>query len=342
MRFQNKFSYHQDLNGSDRKTDLGPEIRRLRIAIGGHLWTPKLRYYVHHSLDRGDSRLFLAYTEYHITPDLEFGFGQFTVDATRQFLTISNNLGMVDRSIVDKRFMLFFDLGAWVQYKHNVGDQVLKYAFNITGGEGPNVDIDPDGYNYIGRIDWLPLGSFKKGGDFVETDLFYEESPKLAIGSAISFNNNAVRIDGERGAFLFDQNTDITTYIADAVFKYRGYSVSFEYVNRDNSKVEFLDSNNQPFPIFEGEGYYIQSGKVINRKQAFVGRVSRIIPSHRIEEYVSESVSTTQTKALAGYTRFLKGHDLKWQIDAGVVFLDDQIEDVEHQLVIRTQFHINF
>jgi len=341
LRFQNKFAYHQDLDGTKRETDLGPEIRRLRIAVGGHIWSEKLRYYIHHSLDRGNSRLFLAYTQYHPTPDLEFGFGQFTVDATRQFLTNSNHLGMVDRSIADKRFMLFFDLGAYIRYKKQLGNHVFKGAFNITGGEGPNVDINPDGYNYIGRLDWLPLGSFKQGGDFVELDIAYEESPKIAFGTAISFNNNAVRIDGERGAFLFEQNTDITTYILDGVLKYKGASLSFEYVDRTNSKVEFIDSNNEPFPIFEGEGYYVQAGKVINKKYAFVGRISRIQPSHRIQEYVGESISTTQTKALAGYTRFLKGHDLKWQIDAGVVFLDDHISDVDHQLVIRTQIHIN-
>ena len=341
LRFQNKFAYHQDLDGNDRETDLGPEIRRLRIAVGGHIWSEKLRYYIQHSLDRGNSRLFLAYTEYHPTPDLEFGFGQFTVDATRQFLTSSNNLGMVDRSIADKRFMLFFDLGAYIRYKKQLGNQVFKGAFNLTGGEGPNVDINPDGYNYIGRLDWLPLGSFKQGGDFVELDIAYEESPKVAFGSAISFNNNAVRIDGERGAFLFQQNTDITTYIIDGVFKYKGASLSFEYIDRTNNKVEFIDSNNEPFPIFEGEGYYVQAGKVINKKHAFVARVSRIQPSHRIQEYVGESISTTQTKALGGYTRFLKGHDLKWQIDAGVVFKDDHISEVDHQLVIRTQIHIN-
>lgn len=341
LRFQNKFAYHQDLDGTERETDLGPEIRRLRIAVGGHIWSEKLRYYIHHSLDRGNSRLFLAYTEYHPTANLEFGFGQFTVDATRQFLTNSNHLGMVDRSIADKRFMLFFDLGAYIRYKKQFGNQVVKGAFNLTGGEGPNVDIDPAGYNYIGRLDWLPMGSFKQGGDFVELDVAYEESPKIAFGTAISFNNNAVRIDGERGAFLFQQNTDITTYVLDGVFKYKGASFSFEYVDRTNSKVEFIDSNNQPFPIFEGEGYYVQAGKVINKKHAFVGRVSRIQPSHRIQEYVGESISTTQTKVLGGYTRFLKGHDLKWQTDAGVVFLDDHISEVNHQLVIRTQIHIN-
>jgi len=340
VRFQNKYALHQDLDGN-KKTDLGSEIRRLRISMGGHVWSPRLRYYIHHSLDRGESRLFLAYTEYHFTPDLEIGFGQFTVDATRQFLTTSNHLGMVDRSITDKRFMLFFDLGAYIHYRKKWGNQVFKGAFNLTGGEGINVDINPDGYNYTGRLDWLPFGAFKKKGDFVETDIYFEEKFKLALGGAVSFNNNAVRADGERGSFLFENNTDITTYILDGVLKYRGHSLSFQYVDRHNSEVEFLDTAGETEIIFEGEGYTVQTARVFQSRHAVVFRASRILPSHRIEEYVGNTVSTTQTKLLGGYTRFLKGHDLKWQIDAGVVFLDRQTENVDHQIVIRTQFHIN-
>ena len=44
------------------------------------------------------------------------------------------------------------------------------------------------GLKYGGRLDVLPLGEFKSGNDGVGADFVREESPKLLVGGAMSYN----------------------------------------------------------------------------------------------------------------------------------------------------------
>ena len=343
FRFQNKLTYQQNLDGVTTTPRFGNEIRRLRFKVNAWVFNPKLRFGIHHTLDRGQSRLFIAKTEYRFTDDLTVGFGQFTVDGSRQFKINSNHLATVERSMVDLRFMLFFDQGIYIDYTFRPGNTIVNTHLNITGGEGINTPINTSGYNYVGRVDFLPLGAFKKNGQLVAGDLYYEETFKMAIGGAYAFNNNAVRLDGERGTFLFNDNTDITSIFIDGIFKYRGNSASFLYTRRTNSDFTSVDANNVSIPIFEGSGYLIQAGHIENKKHGIFARFERLLPSHRLSDlFLTDEITTSRTKLLGSYTLFLNGHDLKWQVDAGISFLDQPMADMTHELLVRTQIHINF
>ena len=57
--------------------------------------------------------------------------------------------------------------------KGNIGNIVLKKAFAISLGNGRNVKIDDDenGYQYTGRIEFLPMGEFTGKRDYYGVDL---------------------------------------------------------------------------------------------------------------------------------------------------------------------------
>lgn len=348
IRFQNLYSYVQNLDDSDADILAESEIRRLRFMASGYVYSPKIRYSIHHSLDRGNNRLFMAYMEFRPTKNLQLGAGQFKSHASRQFLVSSNNLAVLDRSTTDQRFMLFFDQGLYLKYQLNVGPVPVKTFFDFTAGEGINTHADTKGYQYVARADILPLGAFKGGGDYKEGDLAYEEDLKIAIGGAYTFNNNTTRADGERGAFLASESFDLETIFLDGVAKYRGASLSFMYTERNNSGLTSLTAqpagisfDDLQIPVFEGNGYYVQGGYIINGKHGIFGRVEHINPSDDLRDNVGPTWNKS-TKVLGNYTLFMKGHSLKWQIEGGLILNDRPSQDLEHLLSLRTQFHINF
>jgi hypothetical protein len=348
IRLQNLYSYVQNLDDSDQDILVESEIRRLRFMATGYVYSPKIRYNIHHSLDRGNLRLFMAFLEFQVKENLKFGVGQFKSHASRQFLVSSGNLAVLDRSTTDQRFMLFFDQGIYLKYNFDLGPVPVKTFFDFTAGEGINTHADPKGYQYVARVDFHPLGAFKAGGAYKEGDLAYEEDLKIALGGAYTFNNNTTRTDGERGTFLAAESFDLETIFLDGVAKYQGASLSFMYTDRTNSGLTSLTA--QPagisfdalsVPVFEGNGYYVQAGYIIDGKHGIFGRVEHINPADDLLDNVGPTWNKS-TKVLGNYTLFMKGHTLKWQIEGGLIFNDRPQQDLEHLLSIRTQFHINF
>ena len=58
-------------------------------------------------------------------------------------------------------------------HKGNIGNIVLKKAFAISLGNGRNVKIDDgeNGYQYTGRIEFLPMGEFTGKRHYFGADL---------------------------------------------------------------------------------------------------------------------------------------------------------------------------
>ena len=52
---------------------------------------------------------------------------------------------------------------------------------------------DENGYQYTGRIEFLPMGEFTGKGDYYGADLAREKTLKMAIGITADYNNNAFR-----------------------------------------------------------------------------------------------------------------------------------------------------
>lgn len=183
----------------------------------------------------------------------------------------------------------------------------------LTTGDGRNAPAMNDGLAYTGRLEWLPFGVFTKDGDFMEGDLYREPVPKLALGFTASFNHKAQKSGGQTGPD-FPEPRDITTVIADFVFKYNGFSLAAEWIQKSSDN-PFYDPGSDPFPLLHmlvGRGYNSQVSYINRRDLEFALRYALVDPERSLDNYEAR-----REEILLGVTRYLRGHRVKLQSHLG-------------------------
>jgi phosphate-selective porin OprO and OprP len=241
FRMQNWANYYtvstSDLSAAS--TDF--VVRRLRLRFGGNVFTPNLTFNLQLSFSRSDQDVTEQYFAHivrdamlfwNFSPDLQVGFGQTKLPGNRQRVISSGDLEFADRSIVNGAFTTDRDFGFQGFWRPIKGDVVVNLRGAITEGDGRNQKAIPGGgLAYTGRVEVLPFGSFKGGGDYFEGDILRESTPKVSIGLTAHHNEGTTRNRGTLGEALFAQrNADII--YADALLKYSGLSVYGEYAQR--------------------------------------------------------------------------------------------------------------
>ncbi len=79
----------------------------------------------------------------------------------------------------------------------------MREKFSISQGEGRNVtEGNEGGLQYTGRLEFLPFGTFKSKGDYSQSDLKREATPKLMVGFTYNYNQDAVRERGFAGDYM--------------------------------------------------------------------------------------------------------------------------------------------
>jgi hypothetical protein len=205
--------------------------------------------------------------------------------------------------------------------------------FAITSGDGRNSfgadsrDTDLGGFKIGGRLDVYPLGYFTPGNDQYTADLAHESKLKILVGFAGSTNQGASNAVGEgHGDFLlFDADgknnlVDYNQIYADALFKYKGFSLLAEYANASASNLErqFVDAAATqvlaPQQIGEyfilGDSFSLQTGYVTKSGISFDVRYENTKPefNDNINSLLPDSNSYT-----LGLTKYFKSNNLKIQ-----------------------------
>lgn len=315
-------------------------IRRGRAQFRGFIFHGKMDYFIQLGMDKGTVRLLNA--EYRWIPDknTQIAFGQLFPPSGRQFHTVSKVFQMIDRSPVSRFFFMGWDLGVRIDKTFPVSESfAFKTAGAVTHGEGMNTKTAKGGWAYTARLDLLPFGLFNKGGDYSESDLYREPTPKLALGTAYYLNTDAFT---EYGNAAWDGVEDnIGIFYADFVFKYNGLSLLGEYINRtvDN---EILNVNGVPLhsAVISGNGFNIQGGKFISKTLEPTFRFSLLNPNENSQNFRNDF--NRQEKYTLGLNKFFIGHTLKLQSEIGYVrdsYPGDQVQDYLEFLV---QFSLSF
>ena len=295
-------------------------VRRLRLRMDGFLLSPKFSYYIQLSFSRGDQDwentrvpnvVRDAVLFYFFTPNTFVTFGQTKLPGNRQRVISSGMQQFVDRSIVNATFNIDRDFGFRAYHEQNFLGTFLRAQAAISSGEGRNALNSDNGLAYTGRLEWLPFGKFKKDGDYFEGDLLREDKPRLSMGSTISYNEKAIRTGGQIGVFL-NESTDIRTFIADATFKYRGFSAYAEYIYRTATKYEVVDVNDNNNFIYAGEGMNFQTSYLFKNNYEVALRYANIKPLQEILPYTNGFNEMT-----LGITKYFNGHRIKAQINLG-------------------------
>ncbi len=159
---------------------------------------------------------------------------------SREMGMTSTSLQMIDRSTVALAFSSIREFGVFVNANFKTGGQtVLLPSIALTNGDGANVfSKDHGGLKIGGRLDFLPFGKFGNGGQFRQTDMERERTPKLVIGATYSFNRGiSDRRGRQSGTILYldslgnETLPDYQKFGIDFLLKYRGFTFLGEFIN---------------------------------------------------------------------------------------------------------------
>ncbi|WP_430404396.1 porin [Fluviicola sp.] len=326
FRMQNRAAM---LTRSDK--DLSAEsyefrVRRLRLKLEGFVYSPKLTYKIQLAFSRGDMDWDMtqvspvnssvnivrdAIIYYEPWKDLKFGFGQTKLPGNRQRVISSGDQQFADRSIVNATFTIDRDFGFFGAYKR----KYFAVLGSITSGEGRNSTGSNSGLSYTGRLEALPFGSFTNKNDYQEGDLDREQKPKLSIGASYNFNDDAVRAGGQLGRDLFSK-TDMTTFSLDLLFKYKGFALYSEFMQRNCSNpITYTSDTLSIQAIYTGYGFLQQVSYLFKSNWEIALRYAEVTPFSSVynnPEFSNVNLKKNQEFQL-GVTKYLYGHRVKVQ-----------------------------
>ena len=353
-RFQVRSMSSWDHDGSQYTS---PEhnfiVRRARLKFDGFAYSPKLKYKLELGLsnrdisganqfNRNTPRYILdAVIMWHFAENWELWAGQTKLPGNVERVVSSANLQLIDRSMLNSRFNIDRDLGLQLRHKSDLGGGFLmREKLAISQGEGRNVsEGNEGGLQYTGRLELLPFGTFKSKGDYVQSDLKREETPKLMLGFTYNYNQNAVRERSGLGDYMFKSDgslyeTNVTTLFADAMFKYQGFSFMAEYANRDADNPIALDTDGTTPTgdvVLVGNAINLQAGYLFKTNYEIAGRFTSLT-------YDSVTGSLPTKQYTLGGSRYLVGHKLKVQTDLSYTTVDGN----EDNITFRLGFDIHF
>lgn len=321
-------------------------VRRARLKFDGFAFTPGLEYKIELGISNRDIGPLMAQTgnaanivydavvKYHLSKNSELWFGQTKLPGNRERVISSQALQFVDRSLVNSLYNLDRDLGIQFHHKTNIGKVVLKDRYAISLGQGRNVvESDTGGFSYTGRLEILPFGEFTDKGDYFDADLAREQTPKLSLAVGYSYNDNAIRKNGELGSFL-NETRDLRTFFSDLMLKYKGWSLTSEYMNKQSDKSPLLTDASNFFQT--GYGWNIQSGYLFKNNLELAGRYTIVNPSEIIKKVGKDDEIKEYT---LGISKYFKGHNLKIQND--ISYIND-FQETKGNLRYRLQVELAF
>lgn len=301
-------------DGRDDITDVG--VRRLRLVFQGNADGPRLTYYIQLSFSNLDTEADLrlplrdAYITWTPHRDLNIRAGQMKVPFSRQRVTSSSALGMVDRSIVVSELNLDRDVGVQLFSKDLFGRKTLGYAVGLFGGEGRNRLGRAAGLLYSARLEAWPFGAFD---DYVEGDVKRSPALRLAVGANVGYNQNTNRPRSTIGTPYPAGDFDYRNVSFDAVLKWRGLYLTSEWMSRHADRASrVVSSNGSPSTIWSrsGSGFYVQAGQMLTARLEANARYSRLR-----RDAGTDPALLNGREAGAGLGYYVKGHDLKVQGD---------------------------
>jgi hypothetical protein len=226
---------------------------------------------------------------------------------SREMGMTSTSLQMIDRSPIALAFSSIREFGVFVNTNFKVGGNAfILPSVALTNGDGANVfGKDRGGMKIGGRLDFLPFGKFGNGGQYRQTDMERELTPKLVFGVTFSRNQGiSDRRGRQSGTILYldslgnESLPDYQKIGADFLFKYRGFSVLGEFVKstatvpgdirqriRENGTLSpnFLVNNIQDIPNYVkgrmilGSGLNFQAGYLFQNGFELTGRFTQVM-----------------------------------------------------------------
>lgn len=297
-------------------------VKTLRLYFQGNVLLPDLRYFIQLALSPNDfeagnpSPIYDAFVDWGKWRFVKLRLGQYFVPFDRARTIREFALQLVDRQQVVQELTLDRDVGLTV-YSNEVARGRLGYYVGIYGGEGRNrFGGQNPGFLYVMRLVVRPWGDFD---DEIEGDLERLRRPRLAIGIAGAYNQNALRTRSTIGTnFTLGDNSYIHG-AADLVFKFAGFSLLSEFVVRKalwNNRTG-VDAMMNPITEWSrsGYGYIVQAGMMVHRLVEVAARWDHLFAFADTDPALVRTVATIGKQAGVGLNLYLNGHLFKFQTD---------------------------
>ncbi|HLA57045.1 MAG TPA: porin [Flavobacterium sp.] len=352
FRMQNRLTYFEN---EDQPGFYEAQVRRLRLRFDGFVGNPKFLYVIQLSFGAGDvgtekpgenlNVIRDAVFYYRPNKNWQFGFGVTKLPGTRQTVNSSGAIQLTDRSINNFKFGIDRDFGF---HFANLNEFKDKFSYNFKGavtlGEGRNWTTnntnsnvkDNNGVSFTGKIELLPLGTFKKDGHYFEGDLLHEEKPKLMVSGAYNINQKARKTLGQTGDLLYEAK-DMSSLLLDAIAKYQGFAAMVTYMNRDSKDPITVNPNDITLSraVFNGYGMDYQLSYCFPSKYEVIGRYSTQKVANEIQAYSPDTDQFT-----FGVNKYIWEHALKLQAEFTTeeqTFFDNT---TKHNWYVRFQVEI--
>ncbi len=322
-RVQPRFTFKQDLtDGASGDVNAANfEIARARLTLEGHAYET-VGYKFQTEFGKG----FVYLRDYYIDPKIGGVYvraGQWKKPFSRQQITSSANMQLVDRAITDKFSGAGRDIGVAVHnnYEKSPGFEWVVGVFNGTG-EKPHIDCavdttDPAAPTAACEQTNVPkdigpqVGArvgYNHGGikGYSESDL---EGGPLRLAVAVSYLGALAQ--GESDLFMHRVGPDL-------LLKVSGFSLG-------------------------AAAYMLKAGDA-DAELGYHGQAGYFLVPKKIEaaaRYAAHPAGAEDKSELTGGVNwFFAGHALKWQTDAGMVTTTGAPDDKE--LIVRTQAQLIF
>jgi phosphate-selective porin OprO/OprP len=301
------------------------ELRRARLVLWGHMFTPHLKYYAHLMFAPKDlgfkdgvptrAPIFQWYTAVTRLKHAHVQAGFFFVPYARQRMQPLPRLQFADNSTASYEFTLDQDIGVQVSSPDIAGLGMLRYYAGVFMGEGYDWHRASDfGLTYMGRVEVLPLGMFE---DFSEADFERPMRPKLSVGAAYAFSDRDRRTRSIAGtAFADGGSMSAHNLTADLMFKWAGLSVLADvYWRRGWRKTGgLLDAEGVPIAVQaarNGFGWTAQMGLFVPRTRfEAVARTAGVRPPRSLATSLARL-----DEVGGGLNYYFYRHALKLQLD---------------------------
>ena len=341
-----------DFNDKFEAQDIDARVKRLRLRFDGYIYTPKLTYLVQlgfspydmKTLPNGNSNIVRDAMIYYVpNATWNIGFGQTKIRANRARINSSSALQFVDRSIVNSEFNLDRDFGFFGEYnQHLFGNFDLAAKASVTTGEGRNWgNHKGSGLAYTGRVELFPMGRFTGKGDAMEGDYEREQTPKILLAGAYSYNDRALRAQGSNGdQLLFDQTRNLSSYFVDFIFKYQGFAFYTDFMGRICHSSPLIKSKGVVEQyVLTGYGLNVQASYLFPSNWEIALRNSTIIPEEEVQPYANYR---SHNQSTIGVTKYLIDHRLKVQTDLSYNYKDEFKPTGYNRWQLRFQVELGF
>ncbi len=319
--------------GRDENTN-EVQVRTLRLYVQGNVLDKDLKYVIQLAFGAGDferdnpSLIFDAYVEYVKIRDLNVRFGQYFVPFDRARTIREFALEMVDRPNVVRELTLDRDVGLMFSSQDLFGlNRHLGYHAFVGGGDGRNRITDlKNRYGpqhpsvlVIGRIVLKPFGAFEDYDQ--EGDIIRGAKPRLGIGAGGGYNLQTDRANSTYGPTYIAGTFNYTHVAADLSFKWRGFSLLTEYVQRTANKdtvTAVIDGESVTQYSRSGKGYFVQVAQMLSRRFQMMARWDDLYANAGTDPALAAMAALAKESGRqvgTGMTVYLNGHFFKLQVD---------------------------